>query len=63
MKKLILIIIIILIGFLCISCAVNREYNDITYQKNHDYYYISNENFMKSYYHYDLYPNYQFKRK
>lgn len=63
MKRLFLIIIIILLGLLCISCVVDREYNDVTYQKNHDYYYMSNEDFLKNNYHYDLYPNYQFKKK
>lgn len=63
MKRTILIITLILLSFLLVSCVVNKEYNDVTYQKNHDYYYMSNEDFMNNYYHYDLWPNYQFKLK
>jgi hypothetical protein len=53
------ILIIFLLLFLS-GCALNgyyEGYNGVIYQKNHDYYYMSNEEFMKNYYHYDIYPN------
>jgi hypothetical protein len=66
MKRIILIILFLLISFLT-SCVVDKPfyegYNGVVYQKNHEYYYMSNEKFMKNYYHYDLYPNDQFKKK
>jgi uncharacterized protein YxeA len=58
MKKFITIILIIILSLISISCVVNKEfnegYNGVIYQKNHDYYYMSNDDFIKYKYCYHL---------
>lgn len=63
MKRIIILLILFLLCLILVGCAIDKEYNNVAYQKNHDYYYLNNEEFIKNYYHYDLYPNYQFKKK